>query len=476
MNRSVVRIKSISITNFKNVTHGELSFENSRKPYKASIVGLYGQNGSGKTALIDAMQLLKLTLTGQPVPVQFADYINVDAEFATVRYEFKVEILQTIYEAIYEFSIKKELDMSTQNLVFQDSENSKYITTIFNEVLSCSYVAPEAKCRMSTLINTQTDEVFLPKTKYNIIIGNDKNTFTDLLVDKKMTAVTSRSFVFSKKLMMAMSQNDKNKDEDLLEFQRYKALLEALVRFGNYELFVINTTNSGLISMNALPISFKYQEKSIGAVGNFMLPLNEAATIPQEAFEVVQKVISNMNIVLEQLIPGLTISIRDLGTQVLENGKVGSRIQLMSLKNKKEIPLQYESEGIKKIVSILQLLIVVYNQPSITVAIDELDAGVFEYLLGEILRIISEKGKGQLIFTSHNLRPLETIDRGFIAFTTTNPLNRYIRMSKVKDNNNLRDFYYRDIVLGEQSEEVYDTTNNSEIALVFREAGELIGS
>ncbi|MDF2908213.1 MAG: hypothetical protein K0R34_3534 [Herbinix sp.] len=72
-----------------------------------------------------------------------------------------------------------------------------------------------------------------------------------------------------------------------------------------------------------------------------MLPLNEAATIPQEAFEVVQKVISNMNVVLEQLIPGLTISIRDLGTQVLENGKVGCRIQLMSLKNKKEIPLQY---------------------------------------------------------------------------------------------------------------------------------------
>lgn len=476
MNRSIVRVKSISITNFKNVTHGELSFENSRKPYKASIVGIYGQNGSGKTALIDAMQLLKLTLTGQPVPVRFADFINVDAEFATIRYEFKVEILQTIYDAIYEFSIKKELDMSTHNLDYEDSDNSRYRATIFDEVLSCSYVAEEAKCRMSTVINTQTEEVFIPRTKYNILIGNDKATFTDLLVDKKMSAVTSRSFVFSKKLLMAVRQNNKNQDEDLLEFKRYQALLEALVTFGNYELFVINTTNSGLISMNALPISFKYQEKSIGAAGNLMLPLNDPVTIPQDAFEVVQKVISNMNIVLEQLIPGLTISIRDLGTHVLENGKVGSRIQLMSLKNKKEIPLQYESEGIKKIISVLQLLIVVYNQPSITVAIDELDSGVFEYLLGEILRTISEKGKGQLIFTSHNLRPLETIDRGFIAFTTTNPLNRYIRMSNVKDNNNLRDFYFRDIVLGEQSEEIYDATNNSEIALAFREAGELIGS
>ena len=183
-----------------------------------------------------------------------------------------------------------------------------------------------------------------------------------------------------------------------------------------------------------------------------------------------------MYIVLQQLVPGLTIGVVDLGPEVSKEGKIGRLIQLMSLKNEKAIPFQYESEGIKKIVSILQLLTVVYNNPSIAVAIDELDSGIFEYLLGELLNIISEKGKGQLIFTSHNLRPLETIDKGFIAFTTTNPDNRYIRMTNVKVNNNLRDFYYRDIVLGEQSEPVYSPTNNYEIALAFREAGEAFGS
>ena len=64
----------------------------------------------------------------------------------------------------------------------------------------------------------------------------------------------------------------------------------------------------------------------------------------------------------------------------------------------------------------------------------------------------------------------------FIAFTTTNPEMRYIRMSKVKDNNNLRDFYFRDIVLGEQNEELYEPTNNAEIAFAFREAGEVSGT
>lgn len=81
-------------------------------------------------------------------------------------------------------------------------------------------MAPEAKCRMSSLINTRTDEFFLPRKKYNIMIGNDKATITDLLVDKKMTEVTNRSFVFYKKILMAIRQNDKNENEDLHEFQR----------------------------------------------------------------------------------------------------------------------------------------------------------------------------------------------------------------------------------------------------------------
>ncbi len=92
--------------------------------------------------------------------------------------------------------------------------------------------------------------------------------------------------------------------------------------------------------------------------------------------------------------------------------------------------------------------------------------------MGEILKIISEKGKGQLIFTSHNLRPLETIDKDFIVFTTTNPYNRYICLTNVKPNNNLRDFYYRDLIVDDQIETLYDPTNNSEISLAFREAGD----
>lgn len=465
-NRSV-RITNIAVENFKNVKKGVICLENKKKEYKASILGVYGQNGSGKTALIDAIALLKNILCGQPIPARYADYINVDAKIAKLSYQFRIKYDEGSFDVWYDYCLKKVEDDNTLNMD-ENTSQMKYKVEVFDEVLSYAFTSKNEKIRKGLLIDTRTTEVFVPRAKFAELVGDDKTKNTDLLVNKKYIQTTSRGFIFSREMINNFRKNCHN--------EAYMAIIEGLMTFGNRELFVINTENSGLISMNALPLAFKYKDRKAETIGNLMLPLNAPSTIPNEAFSVVQKVIDNMNIVLEQIVPGLTIGIKNLGSVMYKDGKPGKSIQLVSLKNSKEIPFQYESEGIKKIVSILQLLIVVYNNSSITVAIDELDAGIFEYLLGELLRIISEKGKGQLIFTSHNLRPLETIDKGFIAFTTTNPENRYIRMVNVKGNNNLRDFYYRDIVLGEQSEQVYYPTNNSEIALAFREAGESFGS
>ena len=94
---------------------------------------------------------------------------------------------------------------------------------------------------------------------------------------------------------------------------------------------------------------------------------------------------------------------------ILKSGKEGCRVQVFSVRNGKRLPLMCESDGIKRLISFIQLLIVSYNNPFCTLVIDEIDSGIFEYLLGELLKIVTTEGKGQMIFTSHNLRPLETI-------------------------------------------------------------------
>ena len=116
------------------------------------------------------------------------------------------------------------------------------------------------------------------------------------------------------------------------------------------------------------------------------------------------------------------------------------------------------------------MLIVTYNNPSFTLIIDEFDAGIYEHLFGEILDIMSTSGKGQLLFTSHNLRPLEVLHPSNIRFTTTDPKNKYVKMKDVKQNNNLRDKYMRNIVLGGDDYSLYEETRDYKIKRAFRMA------
>lgn len=116
-----------------------------------------------------------------------------------------------------------------------------------------------------------------------------------------------------------------------------------------------------------------------------------------------------------------------------------------------------------------------FSETFCVVAIDEFDAGIFEYLLGELLSAISDYGKGQFIFTSHNLRPLEVLSKDRIVFTTTNPDNRYYRLKYIGSTNNLRDVYLSEIQSGHQDEQMYKASKNYKIIRAFLKAGDING-
>ena len=133
--------------------------------------------------------------------------------------------------------------------------------------------------------------------------------------------------------------------------------------------------------------------------------------------------------------------------------------------------MRFEADGVIRLISLLWLIIPAFNDRSFTLAIDEIDAGIYEYLLGDILKAFEKDGKGQLIFTSHNLRPLEVISKDSIVFTTTNPENRYIRLKRIGQTNNLRDVYLREIRMQEGEEELYNAEKYYEISASIRQIG-----
>lgn len=197
--------------------------------------------------------------------------------------------------------------------------------------------------------------------------------------------------------------------------------------------------------------------------------------VPKQLFKGLEEVINQINIVLNKIIPNLYIEVDVLHEQLLDNGEEGVRFELLSKKGDVILPLRAESSGTLKIISILSTLIAVYNNSNACVVIDELDAGIFEYLLGEIIEVLHENGKGQLIFTSHNLRILEVLPINNLWFSTANEHNRFIQLKGVKQSNNIRDTYIRSIQLGGQDETIYTETNSFKMKRFFRKAGKIDG-
>ena len=465
-----IRLVGIKLKHFKNVHDGVVDLSKGHNADSTcNVLGIYGQNGSGKTALIDSLQILKHLLSQFPYCSsseiqEWVHYINVASKSSELTWTFCIDDDNGDRQIVeYSVALQKCVDCISAESVMRAPQ-----IQFVHERIEVTSIIDNKKTRKAVLIDTNVDGVFKPAARLHSLVAADKGIKENLIVAKRLAEERARSFVFSSEFMDAL-QKTAVEDNKLLT-----RIINRLRYYGHYELFVVKTLSTGLISLNTLPIPFTYEQPQLKSTGSILLPLNDDGLVPQRAFDTAQVLIKHVNIVLCKLVPGLTIDLKNIGSKLLPDGSTGIAVQFVSLKNTQEIPLKYESEGIKKIISVLHLLIEVFNKPSTTVAIDELDSGVFEYLLGELLEIISNRGCGQLIFTSHNLRPLETLNRDMIVFTTTNANKRYIRFRNVKSNNNLRDFYYRGIVLGGQAEEVYSRTNNSDISYAFMSAGELM--
>lgn len=280
-----------------------------------------------------------------------------------------------------------------------------------------------------------------------------------LLVIQQLARKQYMSFLFHKDIKTLLQERLSE-----LEMQ----LLQNIAVDFSRDLHVVNTQNiAPLFEERMMPFSI-HLEKTRGLIP---YDLNGPALLPEDAFYALCEVIEQSNQVLSAIIPGLTIKINIITKQMMDSGEQGIRFEFLSQRGEQELPLRTESEGILKIISILSVLIAVYNNPNACVVIDELDSGVFEYLLGELLTVIDEDGKGQLIFTSHNLRVLEVLAIKNLWFTTTNEHHRYMQLKGMKEVNNARDVYLRAIQLGGQEEEIYKETKTFKIKRAFRKAG-----
>lgn len=516
----MIRIRALELKNFKNVEQGRVLLSRADSVEDigdgADVIGLYGQNGSGKTSFIQALSILKTLMSGEPLPIKSSEYVACDQDAFELSVEFFVAagdddalsdyilgISDTCpahmpYIASYAVKVgacsgKSPLVLS-ESLSCKDLESGESLHEVFSwEVRGGASSGEPEPARASGISEPLTKLVesargqwsydatdIAPSTHWRALMGIDKTLSSRLEATRDKVFQQGESLLFSPGFasFCADMLNDGTKEIS-------KAAAEAVNRvlipsfsvafscgeFAKKDMAVLPTTHQGVLPLGYLPLASHEGERG-DYVDNFMLlDIDSKDPMPAQRVDELERALENVNKVIGQIVPGLSVSVKRLGKVAGNNGETLESIELMSVRGESSVPLRNESEGIQKILSIVSLLIDVHTNPSAFVGIDELDSGVFEYLLGEILQAIAEHGFGQLVFTAHNLRPLEVLPSSSIWFTTVEPDRRYTKASGVRDSNNLRKMYLKDIRLGGVGDEVYVPTSPLRIDGALYDAG-----
>ena len=458
-----VRISKIELTHFKDVRHGVIEFNCSKEPIpyntKSDILGLYGQNGSGKSSLVEAINTIKSIIGGYRLGPNFARYIDVAADYSIIFIEFDFQYKSGLNATV---SYEVKLERKDKSEVYFDGEGSvkQQFPYISYEVIKTNMYADGSIGRIHSIIDTR-DRLLCSDTLENYYYDTENAKIKEeLFYIKRKSHDDSQSFVYCNALSETL--NIRNTEQN---HSKYYEILAELDLFANGFLGVIGTRTSGLVQLRAgIPLYLpKYYRPVL---------ITDKTVLTKDIYKDVEEWMIRINEALQTIIPDLKLRLDSVPTKT-NNGEDGMFVQIMSIRGDRIFPFEYESDGIIKIVSILAWFIFSYNQGSSTMVVDELDSGVFEYLLGELLQIFEQSGKGQLIFTSHNLRPLEVLDKKFIRFTTADADSRYYKLKNISSKNNLRDLYLREVQLGNQNVEMYRRTKSFKIAHAIKKAGDL---
>jgi len=464
MKYPIVRINRLSLENMKCVKSGSIEFNatDAVMDYKSSILGIYGQNGSGKTVVIEALAILKALLSGRPINPRYFESITFGEKSCSIEVEFAVFVdTATNYNVIYRCALEQRGDPN-ENIVNNDvAPNTEPVSMlmVIEESLKMSGTLNGNKYPMQYVIQSgATQNSVRPKHKAKLVYGENESILKTLELHKFLAIYSSRSFIFSNMSIKAIGDN---------KISEFGSVVLTLWDFAKLRLFIVGGEMQKEIP---LPINIIHRKEDEQVYGYIPFSLENKTVLSKNSVDTISLVLPSLNLVLSSMIPGLELSCK-WEKLSLDDKDDEYEIELFASRDRGSIfTLRHESLGIRKIISFLSLLIATYNDPAYVLVVDEFDSSVFEFLLGELVSVLKDTGKGQLIFTSHNLRPLEMLDDISICFTTTNPERRYVKFKK-KATNNLRSMYFKVLSLGCKEADLYNSKSKYALASAFREAG-----
>ncbi|HHX62540.1 MAG TPA: AAA family ATPase, partial [Epulopiscium sp.] len=107
---NIVRILEVHLKDYKNISNGTvvMSDISNIEDGLGDVLGIYGQNGSGKTSIISAVRIIKDVFVGKSLPKDIDEYIMYGKDESEIGILFYIKNKNERYKVRYRIIIAKD--------------------------------------------------------------------------------------------------------------------------------------------------------------------------------------------------------------------------------------------------------------------------------------------------------------------------------------------------------------------------------
>lgn len=366
----------------------ELNFYNkvlTKKPVfkNCNVKAIYGANGAGKTAIMYAAEIYK----------QFV----VDKDYVAY-YSRNSNLYNLINKNTHRMEIEMTFAVLNDENALTDIYSHKISFAVTNDILSI-----EGEI-LRKLHGYRINDESKFKTIYEVKNGELINNTNDFLSDVSKNILTDRS-VISNIIFQSIGKAE-------IEEQPIFSDVLNVYGFAQNLTIVINGTDKNYINLNYIVKQMnaiaKYEKEFDSSLFNKLL-FKQKLVSPDELIidkgmlDTFKKDMSNMC----KFIQVFKSDLRSIDIKEEEMADSYVCNVYFVYNDGKRIARQYESTGIKKLMTLYYALCDV--DAGKIVFIDEFDANIHDIILIKLIEYIQNYSSGQFVFTTHNLGPMDVL-------------------------------------------------------------------
>ena len=365
-----------------------------------NVKGIYGMNGSGKSAIVTSADILRNILTN-------SNYLNNPIVQKNLEETINKRLGELFIAVDYIINSNKMEDdipvLMRYTVRISRNSNGKYV--ISHEKLSCKNA-----CKKSDVMFTAYE---VNKGEIISVIDKSENPILKRFLDKTVNLLedNSMSTLFFDKILMDKGNNDAVKDYPILFFHLIslwvfgKSIHVYLDQSDDHSNYILNNTVDDWSNAKASKEKDDLLDHFVALKSDYLSVLSVTNNyVGKENYQKFSRTV-------EKLAQFLRIFKSDLIRIEIDKKENHSLYicNLVMVYESYKINAEFESTGVKKLIKLFAYLREMVHGG--IVFLDEFDSNLHDVYLCALLEYLMEYGEGQLCFTTHNVGPMDVLKR-----------------------------------------------------------------